>query len=82
MVSPSTAISSASVKASVAAWRRFDVMAYCLAQVGRYEGAAQYYEKVLAAHPTPTTEANLRRCRQAAMGRGATSPVPVGKGPA
>lgn len=45
-------------------WRRFDVMAFCLAQIGRYEEAAKYYEKVCKAHPNHTTEANLRRCKE------------------
>ena len=44
-------------------WRRFDIMAYCLAQIGRYDQAAAYYEKVARAHPNHTTEANLRRVR-------------------
>jgi tetratricopeptide (TPR) repeat protein len=58
-------------------WRRFDVMAFCLAQIGRFEQAVSYYEKVAAAHPNPTTEANLRRCKQFMNGKQATEPIPV-----
>lgn len=49
---------------SVYSWRRFDVMAYCLAAVGRYEQAAQYYQKVYEAHPNEATHTNLAKCRR------------------
>jgi len=52
----------------VYAWRRFDVMAFCLAALGRYEEAARYYDMVERAHPNEVTIANVRRCRELASG--------------
>lgn len=52
--------------AEIYEWRRYDVIAYCLAAIGQHGNALPYYRRVMDAHPNDATRTNLSICERKA----------------